>query len=419
VTGTPTDDPRHDQDPMTYDPLSPDALADPMGATAPLREGCPVHRFDGFDPPFYTLSRHEDVLEALKDVETWSSRYGQGPHFTEERGMKSDPPTHTFFRRLVSKAFTARAVREMEGRIEQIVSELLDGFADRGEGDLHEHLAFPLPTIVIAEMLGVPESDRLRFKGWSDAWVAAMSAADPTPYQGEIASMRAYILDAVHARRAIEEDGGELPDDLISALVVAEEDGERLRDEDVVNVVRQLLVGGNETTTSLITNVLLRLMEDPALMARVAADPSLAEVAIEESLRHDAPVLGLFRTTTCPVERHGEVIPEGAKVMLHFGSANRDERAFADPNVFSLDRDRQELRSHLAFGHGIHVCLGAALSRLEGTIALRQVAQRLPGLALAGTPERIEPFMLWGRSTLPARWDVPSQTGSPDGSAAP
>ena len=156
---------------------------------------------------------------------------------------------------------------------------------------------------------------------------------------------------------------------------------------------------------------MLRLMQEPALLARVAADPALAAVAVEESLRHDAPVLGLFRTTTCPVERHGEVIPAGAKVMLHFGSANRDERAFADPDVFSLDRDPQELRGHLAFGHGIHVCLGAALSRLEGAIALRQVARRLPGLALAGTPERIDPFMLWGRSTLPARWDVPARPG--------
>ncbi|GAA1916395.1 cytochrome P450 [Nocardioides hwasunensis] len=390
-----------------YDPLGPDALADPMGATAPLRAGCPVHRFDGFEPPFYTLSRHEDVLDALKDVETFSSRYGQGPHVTEERGMKSDPPTHTFFRRLVSKAFTARAVREMEGRIEEIVGELLDAFADRGEGDLHEHLAFPLPTIVIAEMLGVPESDRSRFKGWSDAWVAAMSAVDPTPYEPEIASMRAYILDAVHDRRALEKSGRTLPDDLISALVSAEENGERLRDEDVVNVVRQLLVGGNETTTSLITNVLLRLMQEPTLMARIVADPTLAEVAVEESLRHDAPVLGLFRTTTCPVRRDDTVIPAGAKVMLHFGSANHDEQAFTDPDAFSLDRDPQELRKHLAFGHGIHVCLGAALSRLEGTIALREVARRLPGLALAGTPERIEPFMLWGRSSLPARWDVP------------
>lgn len=393
---------------MSYDPLSPETLADPMVATAPLRDGCPVHMFEGFDPPFYTLARHEDVHDALKDVETYSSRYGQGPHFTEEkRGMKTDPPTHTFFRRLVSKAFTARAVREMEPRVEQIVSDLIDAFANDGEGDLHEHLAFPLPTIVIAEMLGVPESDRLKFKGWSDAWVAAMSAPDPTAFEGEIADMRAYILDAVRERRALEIRAQGLPDDLISALVVADEDGRRLEDNDIVNVVRQLLVGGNETTTSLITNVLLRLMEEPGLMERVRADPALVDVAIEESLRYDAPVQGLFRTTTCPVEKHGEVIPEGAKVMLHFGSANRDERTFSDADVFSLDREPQELRAHLAFGHGIHVCLGAALSRLEGAVALRQVVRRLPDLRLAGPTERIEPFMLWGRRTLPARWSPP------------
>lgn len=394
---------------MPYDPLSPETLADPMKATAPLREECPVHKFEGFDPPFYTLARYEDVLGALKDVETFSSQYGQGPHFTEERGMKSDPPTHTFFRRLVSKAFTARAVREMEPRIEEIVAGLIDSFVGEGEGDLHEQLAFPLPTIVIAEMLGVPEADRLKFKGWSDAWVAAMSAPDPTPFEPEIAEMRAYILEAVHARRGVEESQGELPDDLISALVLAEEDGERLRDGDIVNVVRQLLVGGNETTTSLITNVLARLMEDPSLLERVRADPSLADAAIEESLRFDAPVQGLFRTTTCPVEKHGEVIPEGAKVMLHFGSANRDDRVFSNAGDFSLDREAQELRSHVAFGHGIHVCLGAALSRLEGVVALRQVAQRLPDLELTGATERIEPFMLWGKRTMPARWTPPNR----------
>lgn len=391
---------------MTYDPLSPEVLDDPMGQTRALRDGCPVHHFEGFDPDFYTLSRYDDVLGALKDIDTFSSRYGQGPHFSEEKSMKSDPPTHTFFRSLVRKAFTARAVNAMEPRIEQIVSELLDSFEHLGEGDLHEHLAFPLPTIVIAEMLGVPDSDRRRFKGWSDAWVAAMSASDPTPYEPAIAEMRTYIVQVLTERRRSEAQGVALPDDLVSALLLAEEDGVRLQDEDIVNVVRQLLVGGNETTTSLITNVILRLLEQPDLLEQIRQDPTLAEVAIEESLRFDAPVLGLFRTTTCPVEKHGDVIPEGAKVMLHFGSANRDERAFSDPDAFRLDRESQELRSHLAFGHGIHVCLGAALSRLEGVIVLRQLAQRLPDLRLDGGPERIEPFMLWGRSTLPARWTV-------------
>jgi cytochrome P450 len=390
-----------------YDPFSPEVLQDPGAAHARLLSECPVHRFDGFDPPFYSLSRHEDVTSALKDVDTFSSRYGQGLHYTEERSMKSDPPVHTFYRKLVSKAFTARAVAAMEPRIERAVTDLIDSFVDLGEADLHHELAFPLPTIVIAEMLGVPAEHRSKFKGWSDAWVAAMGSATPEIYAGEIADMRGYILEHVAERQRREQAGLAMPEDLVSALVVAEEEGQRLSADDIVNVVRQLLVGGNETTTSLLTNALLRLAERPGSLDRIRENPELAAVAVEESLRFDSPVLGLFRTTTCPVERHGVVIPEGAKVMLLYSAANRDPDVFEDPNSFSLDRDVHEARRHLAFGFGIHVCLGAALSRLEGRIVLQQVARRLPDLEITGTPERIEPFLLWGKATLPARWTVP------------
>jgi cytochrome P450 len=383
-------------------------LDDPGAAHGRLLSESPVHRFDGFDPPFYTLSRYEDVASALKDVTTFSSRYGQGPRYTEERGMKSDPPMHTFFRRLVSKAFTPRAVAAMEPRIERIVEELIDAFVERGEADLHHELAFPLPTIVIAEMLGVPSEDRSKFKVWSDAWVAAMGSTTPEVFAGEIAEMRSYIHEHVAERHRREQAGLALPDDLVSALVVAEEEGKRLGADEIVNVVRQLLVGGNETTTSLITNALLRLTEQPGLLDRIREDPGLAELAVEESLRFDAPVLGLFRTTTCPVERHGVVIPEGAKVMLLYSAANRDPGVFEDPDSFSLDREAHEVRRHLAFGFGIHVCLGAGLARLEGRIVLQQVTRRLPGLEITAPPQRIEPFMLWGKATLPARWSSPA-----------
>ncbi|UOY02495.1 cytochrome P450 [Blastococcus sp. PRF04-17] len=391
-----------------YDPLSAEVLDDPGPAHARLLAECPVHRFEGFEPPFYTLSRYEDVAWALKDTTTFSSRYGQGPRFTEERGMKSDPPMHTFFRRLVSKAFTPRAVAAMEPRIDGIVTDLIDAFVDRGEGDLHHELAYPLPTIVIAEMLGVPAEDRDRFKAWSDAWVTAMGSTTPELWADEIAEMRGYIHEHVAERQRRDAAGLALPDDLVSALVVAEEDGERLDAEGIVNVVRQLLVGGNETTTSLLTNALLRLTEQPGLLDRIREDPALAEVAVEESLRFDAPVLGLFRTTTCPVERHGVVIPEGEKVMLLYSAANRDPAVFEDPDVFSLDRAAHEVRRHLAFGFGIHVCLGAGLARLEGRIVLQQVARRLRDLEITAPPQRIEPFMLWGKATLPARWTPPS-----------
>ena len=389
---------------MAYDPFSTKTLEDPASASRWLLSECPAHRFDGFNPPFWTLSRYEDIKAALKDVGTFSSRYGQGLHFTEERGMKSDAPVHTFFRKLVRKAFTARAIAAMGPRIEGIVTNLIDEFVDRGEADLSEEFASPLPTIVIAEMLGVPAEDRTKFKGWSDAWVAAMGSPDPDVYAREIADMREYLLAQVVDRQQKEATGLSLPDDLISGLVRAEEEGQHLDAEDVVNVIRQLLVGGNETTTSLITNAVVRLTENPDLLERMLSNPKLVDVAVEESLRFDSPVLGLFRTTTCPIDTHDTVIPEGAKVMLHYGAANRDPAAFDDPDNFSLDRDTQELRSHLAFGFGVHVCLGAALARLEAQIALRQLTERLPGLQLTAPPERIAPFMLWGKKALPARW---------------
>lgn len=388
-----------------YDPFGPRVLADPAAAHAALLEGCPVHRYDRWEPPFYTLSRYDDVAAALRDTVTFSSRYGQGPRYQEQRGMQADAPEHTFYRRVVQKAFTPRAVAAMERRVEAITAGLIDAVADTGEADLHDALAYPLPTVVIAEMLGVPPADRPAFKRWSDAQVAAMGQADPDAYAQERRELRDYLAGQVGERRQAEAAGRALPDDLMSALVTAEDEGSRLPDEGVLNVLVQLLVGGNETTTSLVTNAVLRLTEG-GLWDRLRARPELVEVAVEESLRYDSPVLGLFRTTTRPVELHGIRIPEGAKVMLLYAAANRDPRAFPDAHAFRLDRDLTELRRrHLAFGLGVHVCLGAALARLESRIVLRQVAERLRDLRIAGPAERIRPFMLWGRRTLPVTWN--------------
>lgn len=390
-----------------YDPLSPEVLADPGAAYGALLETCPVHRYDGFEPPFWSLSRHEDVRDALRDITTYSSHYGQGPNMSVPGSMQSDPPQHTFFRRLVQQAFTARAVTEMQPGIEALVDELVDGFVDRGEADVHDELAYPLPTIVIAQMLGVPEHDREQFKEWSDASVAAMSSRTPEVFRPQREALNAYLIDQARHRLVLEAAGEPLPDDLISRLVTAEQDGQRVGESDIVPLLSQLLVGGNETTTSLITNALVRLTEDPARWERVRAEPELVELAVEESLRFDPPVLGLFRTTTCPVQLHGSEIPERAKVMLLYAAANRDPRVFDDPDTFSLDRDLDELRRHhLSFGYGIHFCIGAALARMEARIALAAMVARFPGLRMTATPERITPFLLWGKKTLPMAWDV-------------
>ena len=394
-------------DPVDYDPFSAAVMADPFPAYRELRERCPVHRYDGFDPPFWSLSRHADVQAALRDHRGFSSHYGQGPNMVVPGSMQSDPPQHTFFRRLVQQAFTPRAVAELEPRVVQLVDELVGAVAPDGRGDLHDAVAYPLPTIVIAQLLGVPESDRADFKRWSDAAVAALGSQDPERYRAERSELHRYLIEQARWRRERDAAGGELPDDLISRLVVAEIDDRRLTDAEFVALAVQLLVGGNETTTSLITNAVVRLTERPERWARLRDDPALVEVAVEESLRYDPPVLGLFRTTARPTVLHDVELPEQAKVMLLYAAANRDPAVFDDPEDFSLDRDLDDLRRHhLSFGFGIHLCIGAALARLEARIALAGMAARLPGLRVVEPPARIAPFLLWGRKTLVCEWDA-------------
>ena len=375
-----------------YDPLSEEVRAEPSAGYRHLLEEAPVHFFEAFEPPFYTLSRHRDVQSALLDIETYSSEWGQGPRVSPPGGMLSNPPQHTFYRSLVQQAFTPRAIAEWGDRITALSEELLDERADTGNWDLHDDYAFPLPVIVIVEMLGVPGDDLQRFKHWSDITVEAMGAENPTPWVAEMGELAAYLLDAIRQRRA------DPRDDLISELVTAEQDGKGLTDEELLGVVNQLFVGGNETTTSLITNMVWRLLQDRPLWERLVENPSLINAAVEESLRFDPPVLGLYRTTTRDVELEGGTLPKDAKVMMHYAAANRDPAAFESPDEFSLDRERNR---HLGFGLGVHFCLGAPLARLEARIALRTLLQRCPDLQLLGDGERIAPFFLWGRRLLP------------------
>ncbi len=377
-----------------YSPFSTKTMDDPSSNYQWLHAQAPVHYLEDHDPPFYTLSRYADVEAALRDGETYSSEWGQGPSFTQPAGMLSNPPQHTYYRRLVQPAFTPGAIGDLAPRIERLAHDLLDKVADGSQIDIHDDYAFPLPVIIISELLGVPEEDIHLFKDWSDASVEAMGAEDPTPWAAKLQALTDYQRRQIEERRAMETP----PNDLITMLVNVRREGKPLPDAQILSVINQLLVGGNETTTSLITNCVWRLLERRELWERVAADPSLIDTAIEESLRFDPPVLGLYRTTTRDVTLHGVTIPENTKVMLHYAAANRDAEIFPDPDVFSLDRPAAR---HMAFGLGIHFCLGAELARLEARLALQVLAQRLPGLTLESAGERIKPFFLWGRRKLP------------------
>ncbi|MEM1437138.1 MAG: cytochrome P450 [Pseudomonadota bacterium] len=388
---------------MSWSPFAAKVMADPAAGHHELLERCPVHRTDQFDPPFYTLSRYEDVEQALRDIDTFSSQYGQGPRFTNPQGMLCDPPQHTFMRKLVQRAFTPRSLAELSGAVEALTHELIDTIlTGDGQVDLHDDFAFPLPVVIIAGMLGVPTADLEQFKHWSDIQVAAMGAEDPAQYAAEQQQFLAYMSDHLLSRRSAIEVGTPVPDDLLSLIAGARfEDGSFISVADALSVLMQLLVGGNETTTSLITNLLWRLLEAPERWLMLLSDRSLIDAAIEESLRYDPPVLGLYRSTTRAVTLHGVTMPEGSKVLINYAAANRDPRVFERPDVFDLQRARPR---HMAFGLGVHFCLGAPMARMEAEIALRALLDRLPELRLLGTGTRIAPFFLWGRRQLPAAW---------------
>ncbi len=402
--------------PVAYDPFSPEVLADPWPAYAELRERCPVHYNADFNPPFYTLSRHSDVRAALGDALRFSIRYGQSPQYTRRAGLVNDPPEHTGFRQLFNRAFTPRVIARLEGSVRALATRLLDAMQPAGSADFHDACAYPLPTTIIAELLGVSTADLPRFEQMTRDLTATYNEPDPAVSGPPRAAFDSYFQAVIDARRrelrragvsepGLEHVGTVLSDDLISRFVVAEVDGQRLDDRDLHYTLLLLLLGGNETSTALLTNVLWRLLEKPERWDAVVADPSRIEVAIEESLRHDSPVLGLFRTPTRDLTLHGVTIPAKAKVMLLFASANRDPSVFERPDEFSLDRDPEEIRRNLmTFGFGAHYCPGAALARLEARVTLELLVERLPGLQLSGTPQRIVPFHLWGRSRLPLAW---------------
>lgn len=385
---------------MSWSPFAESTLRDPGSGHRQLLDACPVHRFDGFDPPFYTLSKYADVEAALRDIDTFSSHYGQGPRFTEPVGLLCDPPQHTRYRQLLQQAFTPRRIEALREPIvtltDQLIAEVLATKAE--EFDLHDDLAFPLPVIIIARMLGVPTADLDKFKFWSDVSVAAMGAPDPTRYANDQADFMRYMQNHVRARRQALERGEQVPEDLLSVIAGPQDDDGWLPETDVLSMFNQLLVGGNETTTSLITNAVWRLLQNRDLWLELVDNPELVESIVEESLRFDPPVLGLYRNTTRAVELHGEIIPQGSKVLLNYAAANRDPAVFRDPDTFDPHRPKQR---HLAFGLGVHFCLGAPMARLEAELALRALARQMPGLRLLGDGERITPFFLWGRRKLP------------------
>jgi len=370
--------------------LAPEVTADPYSAYRQLRDRSPFNYvalpagvIPGLEEPIraWAFLKYDDVYGALRDHDTFSSVR----HPLVEKAAKAalvlitdDPPRHTRFRRLVNKAFTVRRIEALTPWITTVADELLS-VVGQSETDLVQYYAIPLPIRVIARLLGIPRDQYENFKRWSDAFIATPStpSTDDTERTRDIQEMMAYFGKVAAARRA---QGAE---DLITALVEAEVEGEKLEEWEILGFCMLLLVAGNETTTNLIGNMLNVLAERPTLWRQLREDRSLVESVIEETLRYESPVQRLLRRTTRDVEVSGVRIPAGDIVQVYYGSANRDPKEFPNPDEFRLDRD---LRNHVAFGTGIHYCLGAPLARAEARVTLNSFLDRFSAIRRGPTP---------------------------------
>ncbi len=378
---------------VAYDFISEEVKTDPYPTYRRLRTLDPVHRMRTIDA--WALTRYRDVEAVLRD----HARFANADRvFVETISMsllELDPPAHTRLRLLVSKAFTPRAVARLHGRIQEITDERLDAVDGMQRFDLVAALGYPLPVTVIAEMLGVRPRDLELFKGWSNVLALSVNAILTAEQVRAIkqAADEAYA----YFETIIDERRRQPREDLVSALLAAEEEGDRLTRDEMLAVMLLILVAGNETTRNLIGNGMLALLRNPGELRRLREDPGLLDSAVEELLRYDSPVQLDDRTVREDVEIGGRSIRAGKRVVAIIGAANRDPEVFDDPDTLDIGRGE---KSHLAFGRGIHYCLGAALAVLEARVAFASLLDRFPSIRLAAEPRYRDNVVLRGLDEL-------------------
>ena len=394
---------------MTYSHLEHANDLEPAAGHHHLIEHCPLHKEDTFDPPFYVVSRHEDVLSMLTDPAQWTNGDGPGVFFQEGGVLGSaDDPDHRRQRKVLQDGFRPAAIASLAPRVDIIGRELWDkAFASDGEGDFVTLFAFPFPAIVIAEMLGIRPEDREQFGHWSDDIVNGLGGGDLSLVAIANEGIYGFVDALVAERQEILERGETPPDDLLTVLTLAYRNGD-LQYGEVRRLSQQVLVAGHETTASLLSLMLYRLIQQPELVDLLRADPSLIPWAVEEFLRYDSPVQGLFRTNRDECVVHGEKIEADTKVQLLFAAANRDPEVWQDPDDIQLDRFGPGTKPHLAFGWGVHHCIGNVLARREGQMALRWMVETFEKVELIGPVQVNQPFILRGLTTLPIRWTLRS-----------
>lgn len=357
-------------DPL-YDPVSPDFPPRAHEVYRRLRDEHPLYFMERTGR--WVLTRYDDVRAAAADPATFSSERTSISGGVLPMIQQLDPPRHDELRNLMWKAFTAKRVADLEPRVREIAGELIDGFAAEGRADLLARFASQLPSRVIGELIGIPPERRLAFLEWTESLIAPNLESGVNPF-AMIYQEFAKLLDERRAERR---------DDLMSALLDAEIDGQRLGQEELLGFCFLLVVGGNDTTTNLIANGAVLLARHPEERAEIANDLGLLPAAVEEMLRYESPAQALPRIATRDVEIHGRTVRRGEEVLLCWGAANHDERRFDDPERFDIRRANNR---HLALGHGVHFCMGAHLARLEARVAFEELLARLPDFALAEEP---------------------------------
>lgn len=403
-----------------YDLYSADFKKNPFPTYAEMRRTTPVFLNPGLweDSMIWFVTGAAEVETVLRDhktfVKNWrntrtSDELAQLGELSEldklldHHMLNVDGADHTRLRSLVNKAFTPRIVNQMKDRVQGIADSLLDEFEHQGEADLIDAYAFPLPIVVIMDMLGIPVDDRHKFRVWSHAFIAPTSVVAQGGHDQHtlLVEFTEFLREIFAQRRR------EPKDDLISALLAAEEEGDKLSEHELFGMVILLIVAGHETTTNLIGNGTLAFLQNPEQLAALKADPTLIEAAVEEVLRYSGPVdRATMRFAAEDTELAGQTIRRGDAVSVSITSANRDGERFSDVDTFDIQRMDNK---HLGFGYGIHYCLGAQLARMEGAVALGTLFERLPNLRLAVDPETL----VWdtvpiirGMKALPIRWDL-------------
>ncbi|MDR5804838.1 cytochrome P450 [Caballeronia sp. LZ001] len=395
-------------EPVEFNPFCEEAISDPIAYQRWMRQAGEVLVYRGHKHPLYALTRHADIRALWQDPTSATANYGQMPEFTQEPGLRNDPPEHTIFRNLVNPYFSIAAVKRMTGVYETTANRLIDKMtADRSEADFCADFCAQYPISVAAGTLGV---DASRYDDFH-SWASEISNGNSTFDMARVEAAKSQIFDyfrtllAVRRQRLADATDNEREDLLAHLVLAVHPEGRPFHDDELLQLLLLLLIGATDTTAGLLGGCMTRLLQEPDLLQAARNQPELGEIALEESLRFDPPVMATWRTTAKPLTIAGVDIPAGVKIAGYYACANRDPAIFDDPDTFRLDRPLSTIKRHMAFGFGIHHCLGSHLARLDARVALQVVLNRLPKLRLNGKPQfRVLPF-LRGAVSLPVRWD--------------